>query len=309
MNKYVKLFEEKISESSMGRGSIILIKGKPEKGKRKLFATHIIGFAEVKPGAVMLFLSDDFYRIKEEDGKLRAVKISYRSEDSLKSVLNLKTPGKISVVRNNNKTPLHWKTLKHTNISSALRDVEGDLLGDDYLFESEGPEYQRINEFYNDVAKAFFRALDGVKNEIVIVEYSSDSDITQKIEDNIDFNETDHGSTEWEASFQLLPLSQEFEKYATLSNVNLNEEIWLDFMFSTEASFNYSYDPGDFWTPPSGDSEVREISTSIEGIFVNGDEVALDEELAPILSNFQKKIEDDWDLKNRMNAIKKNHLF
>ena len=309
MNKYVKLFEEKISESSMGRGSIVLIKGKPERGKRKLFATHIIGFAELKPGAVMLFLSDDFYRIKEEDGKLRAVKISYRSEDSLKSVLNLKTPGKISVVRNNNKTPLHWKTIKHTSISSALKDVEGDLLGDDYLFESEGPEYQRINEFYNDAAKAFFRALDGAKNEIVIVEYSSDSDITQKIEESIDFSETDNGSTEWEASFQLLPLSSNFEKYATLSNVNLNEEIWLDFMFSTEASFNYSYDPGDHWTPPSSDTELSEISTSIESIFVNGDEVAPDEELATIVSNFEKKIEDDWDLKNQMKAIKKNHLF
>jgi ABC-type uncharacterized transport system ATPase subunit len=121
MKKHIKSYSE-INES-IGRGSVILIKGKPENGKKKLYAAHVEGHSALPHGGVMLFLADEFYRIKEDDGKLKGVKISYRNDDSLKSALNLKSPGKISIVKNNNKTPLHWKTSKHTSIISALREI------------------------------------------------------------------------------------------------------------------------------------------------------------------------------------------
>lgn len=307
MTKYIKLFEDQVNESAMGRGSIVLIKGKPEKGKRKLFATHIVGFAELKPGAVMLFLADDFYRIREDDGKLKAVKISYRNEDSLKSVLNLKTPGKISVVRNNNKTPLHWKTLKHTSLTSALKEVEQDLIGDDYLFESEvADDVALFNEFSNEVSKALLRALEGARGEITITNYEATEDIVNRIEENIDFNETNRGETEWEADYFFLTIDQKFKKYEVLE---LPSEIVIGFSFSTEASFNYSYDPGDHWTPPSADSEVDEIETELVAMYVEGEEFEQDAELKEMISKFMARIEDDYDLAKINKTIQKNHLF
>lgn len=307
MTKYIKLFEDQVNESTMGRGSIVLIKGRPEKGKRKLFATHIVGFAELKPGAVMLFLADDFYRIREDDGKLKAVKISYRNEDSLKSVLNLKTPGKISVVRNNNKTPLHWKTLKHTSLTSALKEVERDLIGDDYLFESEvADDVALFNEFSNEVSKALLRALEGARGEITITNYEATEDIVNRIEENIDFNETNRGETEWEADYFFLTIDQKFKKYEVLE---LPSEIVIGFSFSTEASFNYSYDPGDYWTPPSADSEVDEIETELVAMYVEGDVFEQDAELKEMISKFMAKIEDDYDLAKINKTIQKNHLF
>lgn len=307
MTKYIKLFEDQVSESTIGRGSIVLIKGKPEKGKRKLFATHIVGFAELKPGAVMLFLSDDFYRIREDDGKLKAVKISYYNEDSLKRVLNLKTPGKISVVRNNNKTPLHWKTLKHTSLTSALKEVERDLIEDDYLFESEvTDDVALFNEFSNEVSKALLRALEGARGEITITDYKATDDIVNQIEGDIDFNETRQGETEWEADYFLLTIDHRFKKYEVLE---LPSEIIVGFSFSTEASFNYLYYPGDYLTPPSSDSEVDEIETELVAMYVEGEEFEQDAELKEMISKFMAKIEDDYDLAKINKTIQKNHLF
>jgi hypothetical protein len=117
-----------VVNESISRGSVILIKGKSEKGKKKLYVTHITGSVSLPNGAVMLFLSDEFYRIKEEEGRLKAIKISYRSEEELKSALNLKSPGKISIVKNEKKTPFHWKTLKHTSIQTALKEIEEEVM-------------------------------------------------------------------------------------------------------------------------------------------------------------------------------------
>lgn len=131
---HVLKFSEMITES-LGRGSVLLIKGKPEGDKSKLFATQIIGVNEIKPGAKMVFLSNEFYRIREnEEGKLVASKINYRTEDSLKGVLNFKSDGKLSVVLNHNKTPWHWKTTKHTMLQPALKDVLDDIRrGDEFI--------------------------------------------------------------------------------------------------------------------------------------------------------------------------------
>jgi len=114
---------------SLGRGSVVVIKGKPEENDRcKLFVTQVLGFSEIKPGAKMVFLSPEFYRIKEnEEGRIVGIRTSYKTEDSLKGVLNLKSDGKLSVVLNNNKTPWHWKTTKHTMLQSALKDIVDDI--------------------------------------------------------------------------------------------------------------------------------------------------------------------------------------
>lgn len=119
---------------SVQHNAIVLIKGKPKKGNRPLYAAHVLNSIEVRPGAEMMFLSDVFYRIEWNDGRLRGDRISWRDEYSLRETLNLNSPGRISVVKNNNKTPFHWLTALHTNLRDALDSVQGRIDFSDYDF-------------------------------------------------------------------------------------------------------------------------------------------------------------------------------
>ena len=173
--KHIKSYFEKINES-VRPGSVILIKGAPENGKTKIFAAHVKGVHEIKEGAQMLFLSDDFYRIKKEGDQYKSVKISYKSDESLKKVLNLKTPGKISIVKNNNKTPLHWKTLKSMTVSSALSDITGELEDSKYLLESVEVDTvdrdQLWKEYYNLVAQKALNTVFLNDRQLEILDYN-----------------------------------------------------------------------------------------------------------------------------------------
>lgn len=120
---------------TIGSGSVVLIKGKPGPEGRNLYVTTIKGFIEIKPGVKMVHLNVPIYRVVVKDGdKFYGRKVDYRQEDGLTGLLNMKNPGNISVVLNNNKTPYHWETTKHTDIGSALRSVQGRLFGDGYIF-------------------------------------------------------------------------------------------------------------------------------------------------------------------------------
>lgn len=173
--RHIKSFNN-VNESVPHNG-IVLIKGKP-KGKnkeQKLYAGHVIGSSELRPGAVMLFLSDQFYRIIKDDDRLKGIRINYRDEDSLKDSLSFKSPGKISLVRNNNKTPYHWKTLKETSISQALDKVRGDLGGSDYLFESVDTPEITGNSLFEKVLSATIDSILGENKSIFVLSYSADN--------------------------------------------------------------------------------------------------------------------------------------
>lgn len=114
---------------------IILIKGMAKKGDSFLYACHVKAQLELRAGATMLILSDIFYRVvKSNTGKLKGILINWKDESDLKAALNFKSDGRLSVVKNHNKTPYHWKTLKHTTIAAALAAVEHDLDHAHYLF-------------------------------------------------------------------------------------------------------------------------------------------------------------------------------
>ena len=315
MNKYIKLFEEKINESSMGKGSIVLIKGKPEKGKRKLFATHITGFVELKAGAVMLFLADDFYRIKEEDGKLKSVKISYKNEDSLKSVLNLKSPGKISVVRNNNKTPFHWKTLKHTNLNSALREVEKDLIDDSYILESVDPNKStdsKYGDLFNEILLALDSALNGNNEEIKITNFhSSISDLENALIENIEDDDDGTSSVDWTVEIDLILYSEKFD--SLLKKYNLSSHgfgLVLDFK-STGRAWNYKVSSGSFNEPPDWESGADSIETELTQIWITSDYGEIDDEFIPAdypeVVKFTDSIEDPYDLSSKVSKVSPFH--
>jgi len=262
MNLYIKPFEP-INESMKQHG-IVLIKGKP-KGKNKeqmLFATHVNTWAELRPGAMMMFLSDTFYRVIKEGDKLKGVKINWRDEDSLKDALNFKAPGKISVVRNNNKTPYHWKTLKHTNLRDALDAVEGDLNGTSFIFESSDYTESIEKQVVEDAIDAIFK--DG-KNVIILDWEIPDDDFRDLVD-----SDDSYGSemTEWGATFDCLYVGQpELDK--VLADLELNR-FEVTVYFESRFSFQQWYSPGDRDTPPDGEIEITSVDTEITNISVSG---------------------------------------
>lgn len=288
---YIKPFEP-INESMKQHG-IILIKGKPKgKGKEQmLFATHVNTWAELRPGAMMMFLSDTFYRVIKEGDKLKGVKINWRDEDSLKDALNFKAPGKLSVVRNNNKTPYHWKTLKHTNLRDALDSVEGDIDRENFIFES-ADSLESIEKIVTaDAIDAIFR--EGTN--VIVLDWAIPTDDFAELVDSSDR----HGSetTEWEATFDCIHIGRP-ELDEELKEMELNR-FEVTITFDSTFSFQQWYDPGDRDTPPDGDIEITDMNTEISDISVGGIDSEDIFELAKIVS--------DMDGSDLDTFIKKKH--
>lgn len=295
MKEYIRLFGS-INESVKHNG-IVLIKGKP-KGKNRdqmLYAAHVNSCAEVRPGAMMLFLSDQFYRIRKDDTKLKGVRINWKDEDSLKSVLNFKSPGKLSVVRNNNKTPYHWKTLKHTNISDALNAVEKDIFGDDYLFESADSGQPIEETVAIDALDAILK--DGTNVVVLNWEIPNDS-----IQDTISRESANRSEdVEWEASFDCIYVGRP-ELDAQLKEKELRR-FEITIYFNSEVEFTKKYFPGSYDSPPDEDIEVDSIETQISSIQLVGQESTDFEEdfdFSQIVSEM-----DDYDLES---LVKKKHV-
>jgi hypothetical protein len=268
MGQHIKSYLEVVNES-IGRGSVVFIKGKSEKGKKRLYAAHLISSTALPTGGVMLFLSDEFYRIKEEEGQLKAVKIGYRSEDDLKSALNLKSPGKISIVKNNNKTPLHWKTLKHTSIQAALNELEDDLKQADYLFESvsqKNKEDLLWEEFINLVFSKTVNTLFFGKDEIDILRYRIE-DVYQNIWESDESNI----EVEWSLDTFVLLKDKIFKPYLEPLGL-VKKSIEVSFFFTSDVSMDIRYDRGDYWTPPSSDASIDSVDTRLDLVTVDGSE-------------------------------------
>jgi hypothetical protein len=249
---------------SVPHNGIVLIKGKP-RGKNKermLYAGHVTGSAELRPGAVILFLSDQFYRIVNDNGRLKGIKINWRSEESLKDSLNLKSPGKISVVKNNTKTPYHWKTLKETSISQALDRVRGDLGEADYLFESSSvnvdlPTYERF-------LKAAVDSIFGQEKKVLVLGWTA-----KDASDLIEGSDSDDGHVTAEHSATIDFIYIEPSLVEELKRLGESTRAVLHIDISSGISFTSWYHPGDYMNPPEGDTIINGTDHTIEDARLN----------------------------------------
>jgi hypothetical protein len=244
---------QKINES-VGRGSIVLVKGK----NQKLYVTHVLGSAQLKAGARMLFLSDEFYRVKSKDGRLVPVRVSFRNEESLMGVLNLKVPGRVSIVVNNKKTPLHWKTLKHINLYSALRELEPDLLSGEFILESESADTR--NKIWNDLGnllgQRIYRTLFMGTDEVKLSNYV----MADSINDYFDTVEADERSAtiDWNFSVEVVDDSKQVQKY--LKYFNLDQPLICYFYFSTYVTFSIDSEPRSLDYPGNFEVELDNVT-------------------------------------------------
>lgn len=287
---------------NVGRGSILFIKGKEEGGQRKLFATHILGYSEFKPGVKMFFLPQDFYRIKMVDGEIRAVKVGL-SDSALRSVLNIKAPGKISIVQNNKKTPWHWESLKHTNIGSAIRALEDKVKADDFILEqSDSGREAKFDLLYNHLVKKVIKsAFLGEKENIVFTDYHVARDLSSSINDA---SESGSINEEWDVNFTFLYLGKEHRDL--LEEFGIDQIIDIDLYFNSEAYVKVYHDPGDRETPPSWDVDVQSVETELndDQIYLEGSTGTPDSELNGLIYQVKKMVNsmDDSDVRHLLDS-------
>jgi hypothetical protein len=316
MNKHILPYSEKINES-IGRGSVLLIKGRPTKEGRFLYVTTINGYAEIKPGIKMVFIGDTIYRVIHKGGdKFAGRKVSYNGEDGLKGVFNMKNPGKPSVVLNHNKTPFHWITLKHLDIGKALREVGTRLFSHELILESnnEGSETSARSYVLGEVLKlvtgqASSLKLKGVHvdeggediydiedDEGRIIDYVSEFELTLQGDlDNTPPEFVDYLSElgMFPTDFGLGVISDEDRKLLGLSNDT--DGLLFNIRFETDASVRHSYDPGDHWTPPSSDSEVDDIDSRLAEDYpftIEGDDINIPDDLQTEVEVYNEMIRE-----------------
>jgi len=140
MKKHVISYSESNQTAQIGRGSVLLIKGKAEHEGRKLYVTTITGQVEIRPGIKMVFLGDQIYRVVYREERFFGKKVDANGEEGLKGVLSLKNQGVPSIVLNHNKTPYHWITTGFTDIGDALRNLGPKLFSHDIILESVNSE-------------------------------------------------------------------------------------------------------------------------------------------------------------------------
>ena len=287
MNKYILSVNEKLNlNESIGKDSVLLIKGKPAPEGRMLYVTTINGWSEIKPGLKMVFIGDTVYRvIHNGSNKFSGRKVNIMGEDGLKGVFNMKNPGRPSLVLNHNKTPFHWITLDYTDIGSALRAIGPRLFDHELILESSGITKVEANSF---IIKELVNKLAGLESSIIIknVEVISDEHVSDFYDNatQIDADEDEY-NMDWIAEFKVIMNGDNLnEPYLThFSDLGIVDS-WdggLSFMgieadpiditigFTTSANVTRLYDAGDRWTPPDIDIEVQNIKTNIDILNVN----------------------------------------
>ena len=292
---------------NVGQGSIVFIKGKADKsGKRKLFATHILGYSELKPGARMFFLPQDFYRIKIVDGEVKAVKVGL-SDAALKSTLNINpSSGKISVVQNNAKTPWHWRSLKHTSLASAIRDLEQEIKMGDYLLEqTERAEPADFTTLYNHIIKKILSvAVLGEEDpELVFTGFKVSDSLQNKIDDA---EESGFVNSEIEIEFTCIYVGQEHREM--LNEFDMGPILDASLYLNCEAYLKVYSHPGSYDTPPEWDVEVKSVETTLDDAYLEGANAKADSELQQVWNEASSRIKemDEADLES---LLKKNVMI
>jgi hypothetical protein len=137
LRKYIREILENASNLWIN-GGILLIKGKDfEDGTQPLYAVHIVNLMQLDrkkkdetegAPAKMAILGDDLYRVILDNGKLRAAKIDWKNLGSISRTLKFNGRQSHAVTLNNNKTPLHWETLKYNYFPKMFMEMGSEIM-------------------------------------------------------------------------------------------------------------------------------------------------------------------------------------
>jgi hypothetical protein len=121
-----------IKENFIQKNAVVFIKGEGlSNGKKKLYATNIntkLNLDRLKkdntegsPAQMVNFTKREVFRVIEELGKLKLIKIAWNSNSSMLERLGLKSN---NVNLNDNKTPIHWESVYFDNPYTAVNNLQ-----------------------------------------------------------------------------------------------------------------------------------------------------------------------------------------
>jgi len=321
MKKHVISYSES-NQTQIGRGSVILIKGKAEQDGRKLYATTITGYAEIKPGVKMIFLGDQMYRVIYKEDRFFGRKVDVGGEQGLMGVLNLRNNGIPSIVLNHNKTPFHWITTGFTDIGSALRELGPRLFSHDLILESD--EYKVppvLDRIFVETMKVLLKK---GSSEVSIKSLDIEGNGTTYFGDDEGPEESGSVEFEWILNIEVDVLESSTDLKDELVNqgiitgiidpllsdfLDVSDTIMISIDFESVSDWYVWYDPGSYMEPPDGGSEMNDIENDVTQIYIADWEYAvlpghtksMSSEADELLTEFMKKVSgfDGYDF-NKM---------
>jgi len=129
--------ETKINEEKLTKNGTLLILGnKLEDGSRRLYISYVKYTANYnrnkvnttdagKPvNMVNINPNTTIYRIKIEDGKIKLAGVDFKDNAAKELSLGIKTN---NVGLNNEKTPLHWESLKYNDVAKTVFNLKSQI--------------------------------------------------------------------------------------------------------------------------------------------------------------------------------------
>ena len=323
MNKHILSYTDRLNES-IGRGSVLLIKGRPLRDGRFLYVTTIKGYVEIKPGIKMVFIDDTIYRvIHKGENKFSGRKVDYKGEDGLKGVFNMRNPGKPSIVLNHNKTPFHWITLNYLDIGKSLREIGPRLFNHELILESYDKESDVNIEAKNFIVREVAKLITQQDTILKLI----DIDIIEGGEDLDSMDDAEGGIHEHKSEFELSLHSEvdlipaEYHKYLSeeglfpmtyqlgdfnkgdLDILGLSDSLPGDetglkvsILYETDADIINIYDGGDYETPPFSSTEVNSVESRLsefrdsDQFTIAGDYASVPDDVKSDLNTYNKMI-------------------
>ena len=310
MKKHVISYSES-NQTYIGKGSVVLIKGKPEAEGRRLYATYITGYAEIKPGIKMVFLGDQIYRvIYKGENSFFGRKIDIRGEEGLMGVLNLRNNGIPSIVLNHNKTPFHWLTTRFTDIATALRNLGPHLFDHDLILESEGSNKTLVlDRIFIETMKALLKK---DSPDVRVKSINIEGDGTTYFGDDEGPEESGSEQFDWALQVEVDPISDNLKQEMTdqglitgimdpmLSDfLDVSDSTMIEIWFDSTSDWHVWYDPGSYYEPPDGGSEMKDIENDVAYIYMDdgweyanlpGKTDLMSEEAKSLLQEFMKLV-------------------
>jgi hypothetical protein len=304
------LSREQLLAESLGTGSIIFVNGQSKDGMKNLYVTHVKGYKDLGR-ATMYFLANDFYRVKKDGDSLKAVKVGFDNEEQLKKALSIKKGGEIvSIVGNWKKTPWHRESVKYTSIESALREFKHRILGNgELLLEST----QALPDFDDAYEMACVDVLETIffdKKSIDILSHTDDKGLEHATNDAIS-DELRAADAEWSIDLTVLFLDEKYNPFIEAGVLNRIETITL--FMNSSVGIRYSYDPGDYDTPPYSETDIEIYDTKLIELYVDGSSPSrgLTNKMRELLSSVNKKINDmsDEDISRAIKSVTKSNWY
>lgn len=121
--------DETLNETNKPEWSaVILIKGETlPHNRHHLYVTNaknVITTNKLHHPSKVAILGNDIYQLKMINGRIKPEPVNWKSHAKMLSSMGLE---KNSVVISNDKTPLHWLTLKSSNLNNTIDSIQNEL--------------------------------------------------------------------------------------------------------------------------------------------------------------------------------------